>query len=113
MIRSIRILAGLACLALLTCTGFAQPSESDAKPDKPSATLPAFDIADVHASAHTTAPFFTGGSLRGDHYILHNATMVDMVSLAYGTDRDNVLSGPAWLDTDRFDVYARAPRATS
>jgi uncharacterized protein (TIGR03435 family) len=39
--------------------------------------------------------------------------MVNMISLAYGIDRDNVLSGPAWLDLDRFDVSARAPRTTS
>jgi len=111
MIRSIRTLAGFACLALLGCTAFAQPSED--KPGPAPNASPGFEIADVHSSAHTTVQFFTGGSLRGDHYILHNATMVDMVSLAYGLDRDNVLSGPAWLDTNRFDVYARAPRATS
>ncbi len=53
----------------------------------------AFELADVHPSAHTTTPYFTGGSLRGDRYLLHNATMVDMISLAYGMDTDNVLSG--------------------
>jgi uncharacterized protein (TIGR03435 family) len=70
-------------------------------------------LADVHVSAHTTTPYMTGGSLRGDHYILHNATMVDMISLAYGVDGDNVLSGPAWLDLNRYDVYASAPRTTT
>ncbi len=81
-------------------------------PDAPAAA-PTFELADVHVSAYTTAPFFTGGALRGDRYILHNATMVDMLSLAYGMDGDNVLSGPSWLDFDRFDVSARAPRTTS
>jgi uncharacterized protein (TIGR03435 family) len=80
---------------------------------QPAAPSPTFDLADVHPSAHTTAPEFTGGSLRGDRYILHNATMLDMISLAYEMDDDNILSGPAWLEINRFDVSARAPRDTS
>ena len=39
--------------------------------------------------------------------------MVDMISLAYGLDNENILSGPAWLDLDRFDISAQAPRTTS
>ncbi|MDP9049962.1 MAG: TIGR03435 family protein [Acidobacteriota bacterium] len=87
-----------------------------AEPEPASVTASAqaaFDLADVHVSAHSTAPFFTGGSLRGDRYVLHNATMVDMISLAYGVSGDNVLSGPSWMDFDRFDVSAGAPRGTS
>jgi uncharacterized protein (TIGR03435 family) len=102
-----RILAGLALFALLSGTSLAQP------PADPPASAPTFELADVHVSAHTTTPNFTGGSLRADRYTLHNATMVDMISLAYGVDGDNILSGPAWLDTNRFDVSARAPRNTS
>ncbi len=111
-----RILVGLV-LALISGPVFSQSLMSQPAPtassDAASTPTPTFDLADVHVSAKTTTPFFTGGSLRGDRYILHNATMVDMVSLAYGMDRDNVLSGPAWLDTDRFDVAAHAPRTTS
>jgi uncharacterized protein (TIGR03435 family) len=111
-----RVVAGLL-LALLSGPVFAQSliSPTDATPpsDGAPAAPPAFEIADVHSSAHTTTPYFTGGRLRGDRYLLHNATLVDMISLAYGIDRDNVLSGPAWLDLDRFDVSARAPRSTS
>jgi uncharacterized protein (TIGR03435 family) len=110
-----RTLAGIAFLALLSSATLAQTPASPAPPDPPAATKsgPTFELADVHVSAHTATPNFTGGALHADRYMLHNATMVDMVSLAYGMDRDNVLSGPAWLDLDRFDVSARAPRATS
>ena len=103
-----RVLAGLAFLVLLSAPALAQ------SPDSPPAALaPTFELADVHPSAHTTTPNFTGGALHIDRYMLHNATMVNMISLAYGIDGDNILSGPAWLDLDRFDVAARAPRATS
>jgi uncharacterized protein (TIGR03435 family) len=97
-------------IALASLVVFATQALAQSAAPSPATT---FELADVHVSAHTTAPFFTGGSLRGDRYILHNATMVDMISLAYGMDGDNVLSGPSWLDLDRFDVSARAPRTTS
>jgi len=101
-----RRLARLALLTLLIIPAIAQTAA-------PPAATPSFELADVHVAPHTATPYFTGGALHGDRYLLHNATLVDMVSLAYGVDRDNVLSGPAWLDLDRFDVSARAPRTTS
>lgn len=112
-----RALASLAFLAILSGPDFAQsPGNQFAATPAPniaSVATPVFDLADVHVSAKTTTPNFTGGRLHGDRYMLHNATMVDMISLAYGMDNDNILSGPAWLDLDRFDVSASAPRTTS
>jgi uncharacterized protein (TIGR03435 family) len=103
-----RALTRTTLLALLLAPALAQSPAPAATP-----AAPTFDLADVHVSAHTLTPNFTGGALRGDRYILHNATMVNMISLAYGVDSDYILSGPAWLDTDRFDVSAHAPRGTS
>jgi len=40
---------------------------------------------------------------------LKNATMVDLVRIAYGFDTDKVLGGPSWLEMDRFDVVAKVP----
>ncbi len=112
-----RAFAGGLLLALLSGPALAQSLVSEPAPtassDAATATTPTFDLADVHLSAKTTTPYFTGGRLHGDRYLLHNATMVDMISLAYGMDGDNILSGPAWLDLDRFDVSAHAPRTTS
>jgi uncharacterized protein (TIGR03435 family) len=53
----------------------------------------------------------TGGVLRGGRYDIHKATMVDLISTAYGIDGDKVVGGPSWLDTDRFEVIAKAPPA--
>jgi uncharacterized protein (TIGR03435 family) len=100
----------LTLLALLTTPALAQ---SPAPAPPPAAAAPTFQLADVHPSAHTTNPNFTGGSLRGDRYLLHNATMLNLIALAYGVDNDHVLAGPSWLDLDRFDVTAAAPRTTS
>ena len=35
--------------------------------------------------------------------------MVDLVSTAYGVKPETVTGGPAWLESDRFDVIAKAP----
>jgi len=107
-----RAFACTTLLTLLTSPLFAQTAATAAAPAT-SPAAPTFELADVHSSAKTTTPNFTGGSLRGDRYLLHNATMVDMIALAYGVEDDKVLSGPSWLDIDRFDVSARAPRDTS
>ena len=118
MIRMFRPFASIALLlALLPSVAFAQSAFSsfeDAKPaDKPSVTPPAFDLADVHVSPHSNNPFMRGGNLRGDQFILRQGTMVDLIARAYGVEDDFVLGGPAWLDTDRFDILAKAPRTTS
>jgi uncharacterized protein (TIGR03435 family) len=110
-----RTFTALALFILCPNLPFAQtaPAPQTVASSTAPALVPTFELADVHAAPRTTTPWMTGGMLRGDRYILHNASMVDMISLAYGIDGDNVLSGPAWLDLDRFNISARAPRTTS
>ncbi len=72
-----------------------------------------FEIADVHVSPKTLHPTKKGGALRAGRYELQMATMVDLIATAWGIQPNKVLGGPAWLETDRFDVIARAPLNTS
>jgi uncharacterized protein (TIGR03435 family) len=87
------------------------------------ATRPAFQIADVHASAYVrnpnvfgpiasplvSNPNLQGGVLQGGRYELRRATMLDLIKTAYEVDGDTVTGGPGWLELDRFDVIAKAP----
>jgi uncharacterized protein (TIGR03435 family) len=75
-------------------------------------TLPKFEVADVHVSAHTLHPTRNGG-FRAGRFELRMATMADLIATAYGVDADKVLGGPSWLDMDRFDVIAKAPPGAS
>lgn len=68
-----------------------------------------FEIADVHESAHTRNPFMKGPAVRGGFYEIRTATMVDLISNAYGVDGDKVVGGPSWLEMERFDITAKAP----
>lgn len=92
-------LAGL--FALVSGAASGQSTETAAK----------FEIADIHTSPHSSTPNVNmrSGFYKGGRYEVRSATMVDLVSLAYGVDGVRVLSGPSWLETDRFDVIAIAP----
>lgn len=113
MIEKFRTFAAIAFLAFLSVAAPAQPSDTASDGVASSKALAAFDLADVHASPHSNTPFFRGGDLRGGQYIVRQASMVDLIAKAYGVTNDNVLSGPAWLDTYRFDILAKAPRTTA
>ncbi len=39
--------------------------------------------------------------------------MLDLIKTAYEADGDTVTGGPGWLESDRFDVIAKAPANTS
>ena len=54
-----------------------------------------------------------GGVFRSGRYELRQATMLDLIKTAYGVDPETVVGGPSWLESDRFDVTAKAPPATS
>ena len=66
-----------------------------------------FEIVDVHVSARVLNPNLRGGVLRAGRYELRSATMVDLIRTAYNVEAEKVLGGPAWLETDRFDVIAK------
>lgn len=79
------------------------------------APAPHFEIADVHASDETSASsqFPAASSLRSGRYEFRHATMVDLVSNAYGITADKVVGGPSWLEMDKFDIAAKVPPGTN
>jgi uncharacterized protein (TIGR03435 family) len=100
-----RAFAGTTLFALLSSPVFAQSTNTP--------PAPAFEIADVHVSPPRKFPFMDGGNLHGDRYIVHQATMLDLIAAAYGMDSSLVQGGPIWLETDRFEIIAKAPPTTS
>ena len=77
------------------------------------AAQPKFELSDVHPSPHVTFPFMDGGNLHGDRYVLHQASVAEMIASAYKTDVTNVQGGPTWLEMQRFDIQAKAAPGTS
>ena len=94
-----RILCGICTLAV-SSIALAQDAPAPAK----------LSAAQVHASR----PGVTdgGGYIAEGKAEFFAATMLDMISQAYGVEQIQVAGGPNWLDTDRFDVIAKADRIT-
>jgi len=72
-----------------------------------------FVVADVHNSPRTAQPFTRGPFYTSGRYELRFATMLDMIRTAYGVDPERVTGGPSWLETDRFDVFAKTPEKST
>lgn len=106
----IRAFLGVALLASLSFVVFAQANDPAAPSKAPQSA--SFQASDVHVAAHRDQPYMDGPNMKRDHYVIHDATMVDLITTAYKVDADNVVGGLAWLETDRFDVIGKVPPAT-
>jgi uncharacterized protein (TIGR03435 family) len=73
----------------------------------------AFTIADVHAVKPSANAVLRGAMPQINRFEARGATMVDLIGLAWDVPGDRVSGGPAWLDTDRFDVIAQAPAGST
>jgi uncharacterized protein (TIGR03435 family) len=102
--------AGVAFSAFLCASLFAQ-SGAAAAATPPSA--PTFEIADIHPSPYSFYSTYTRTNTQGtDRYLVRQATLLDMISIAYSLNQDHVLGGPTWLDFDRYEVTAKQPPKT-
>jgi uncharacterized protein (TIGR03435 family) len=74
-------------------------------------TAPTFDVADVHPTKPGTTGW-TANFINAGRVEVRGATMLHLITVAYQVEPDRVLGGPPWLETDRFDISARAAPAT-
>ena len=95
-----RILSALVLAGLFTGLSPAQTAAEAADPKAK------FELADVHASAPKTDESWN--SFAG-HFELRGITMLDLISQAYDTESAKVMGGPAWLNTNKYDIIAKAP----
>ena len=72
---------------------------------------PAFEAADVHVSPAGATE--SGGFLPGGRVEFRATTLLRLIGVAYSVPPDRVGGGPSWIDTDRFDVVAKAPAGAS
>jgi uncharacterized protein (TIGR03435 family) len=95
-----RVLTGV-CLALLL---------SGPLNGQTPATPTSFELADVHVTAPGTA---SGGTYLPGRIEVHGATLLELISQAWQIDPDMVVGGPAWLNTNKYDVIAKTPAGTA
>jgi len=91
-----------AIVLLSTIQLFCQPAKS----------APALESSTVQASRSNDL-VVTVGILPNGHIRVRNATLRQIIAAAYNIDEALVMEGPAWLDSDRFDIIAKAPSTAS
>jgi uncharacterized protein (TIGR03435 family) len=69
---------------------------------------PAFDVTTVRPNLSVTSG--GGGSLRGGLLRLNNVTLKNLVLMAYQVKQYQVVGGPGWLGTDKFDVEGKTEK---
>jgi uncharacterized protein (TIGR03435 family) len=106
-----------ALLAITSCAAFAQTT----------AATPSFEVATIKAAAPPATSIGPGGGMRiamlmGAHggpgtsdpgqITYSNMAIKNLVVDAYGVKTYQV-SGPNWMDTERFDIVAKVPKGSS
>jgi len=126
---AIRAFVACGVLTLATTCAPAQSAAPPPPPLPPAAVAPmpatpastgpataAFEVADVHASPFDRNRLIYAseiGNLDGDRYIWREATMTQLVAVAYNQAPPNVQGGPSWLDWDRFNIEAKTSPTAS
>ena len=90
----------LACMVLLMLaarTSRSQPS-----------TL-AFEVADIKPSAPSNSLKRKPQLLPGGRLDIPDASLKDLMGMAYGVRDAMIIGGPEWADHQHFDVLAKAP----
>jgi bla regulator protein BlaR1 len=87
-------------------------AKPQSRPTPPAEKPPAFEVADVKInksrSTEVEGQFLPGGQVR-----VRNMSMKMLITLAYHVRPNMISGGPGWLDSDRYDVVAKAsPKST-
>jgi uncharacterized protein (TIGR03435 family) len=69
------------------------------------------------ATLRPAAPGTVGGGIRpapgGERYVAGNVSLRLMLWVAYQVKAEQVIGGPSWIDTDRFDMNGQAERPST
>ena len=68
---------------------------------------PAFDVAAIKPAADTTA-FSYSHVEPGGRYIGQNMSLRLFIKTAYGVHDNQIVDGPSWIDSQRWDINAKA-----
>src|ERR1039458_7645689 len=105
MTNESRIARIIALSVLLTTALQAYGSPQDpAKPTGPMAAdaTPTIAVATIKPS-DPDRPGWTLGT-KGTHFYTVGTNMIDLISFAYGVHAKQIVDGPAWFLTDKFDI---------
>ena len=98
--------------ALLAAAVVSLAAQAPAAP-QPGGTASSFDVASVRVSRSSQPGGLEDYLPAAGQVRIVNQTLRQVIRAAYGFEINRVLGGPGWIDTDRFDIQARAASAVS
>lgn len=96
---------------LVTMTGIALLGCLGGSPQTPPAPARRqFEVASIRKNNSGPPRVFVDpfAFLPGGRFIATNVTLTDIIVMAYGTRRIQMRGGPDWIDSDRFNIAAKA-----
>jgi uncharacterized protein (TIGR03435 family) len=94
--------------------------ERPVEPQSQDTAAPGPSFQSVSIKANTTDTPMAGFSIRGkpfsaamfkpDRFMATNFTLHDLVQLAYGVQNSQIVGGPDWINSEKYDVDARLDR---
>lgn len=98
-----RVILTIAAVCVLTLAGVAQ--QPTPQPTQPG---PAFDVVSV--KPHTSDDGRMVMTMQpGGRFVTINVPLRLVIRTAFQVQNDQIVGAPDWLDTDRFDINAKAP----
>jgi uncharacterized protein (TIGR03435 family) len=99
-------------LFVLSAATLLTVSVADAMPTTP--TRLTFEVASINSSRPSAGPIYTIKPMPGGNgYTVQNSPFKLMMSLMYKVPMRQIVGGPDWINTDRFDIEARADHPSS
>ena len=66
---------------------------------------PSFDVATIKPN-NSGASSIQGLTMNGRNFATRNSSLADLIGFAYEVQAKQIVSGPDWLDKDRYDIAA-------
>jgi len=66
---------------------------------------PSFDVATIKPN-NSGASSIQGLTMNGRNFATRNSSLADLIGFAYEVQSKQIVSGPDWLDKDRYDIAA-------
>jgi uncharacterized protein (TIGR03435 family) len=101
----VRLIAPVLLLGMVPQT-YSSPQAPAAQPVKPMApdAIPTITVATIKPT-DPNRPGWTLGT-QGTHFYTVGTNMNDLIAFAYGVHAKQIVSGPPWFLTDKFDIEA-------
>ncbi|MEZ2348836.1 TIGR03435 family protein [Terriglobus sp. RCC_193] len=88
-------------------TAWAIPEPPKAVPPMAEDANPSWDVATIKPAPPDEKGKGFGGPPR--HFQTRNTTLNDMISFAYNVNPKQIVGGPAWMETDKYDIVTGEP----